>query len=120
MLSMGDTQSLWQAGDPSGLAAVSFDTQLTIPTLRAVASRASPHDILRVLAPDRATALSASLRRITELADYVQQVCGYLAANEAVEPAHDVICRLLRSGANFGHAVRYNPIQAAAAAVAPL
>ena len=119
-LNYGYVEALLRTGDPSGLAVLSNSTQLTIPSLRAIAARSSPFDILRVVAPDRAMALSAALRQISELADYTQSVCGYLAANDALEPAHDVICRLFQSGANFGHAVRYNPIQMAAAAVAPL
>ena len=119
-LNLGDLQALIHQGDPSGLATLSNTTALTIPVFQQVAATASPYDILRILAPDRATALADSLRRIADLSDYIQTLCGYLAANQALEPAHDVICRLLRSGADFGHAVAYNPIHVAAAAAAPL
>ena len=108
------------SADPSGLATLSNSAALMIPVLRQVAALASPYDILRVLAPDRAAALTDTIRQISDLSDYVQSVCGHLAANEALEPAHDVIFRLLRLGADFGHAVAYNPVQVAAAAVAPL
>ena len=100
-LNMGDLQALLHTGNPSGLAAIPAQAPLTIPTLRSIAALASPHDILRVLAPERAEALDASLKGILALADYVQTLCGHLAANEALEPAHDVVCRILRTGANF-------------------
>ena len=119
-LNLGDLQTLVHSGDPSGLATLSNSAALTIPVLKQFAASASPYDILRVLAPDRAVALTDAIRRIADLSDYIQSLCGYLAANQALEPAHDVICRLLRSGADFGHAAAYNPIQVAAAAAAPL
>ena len=119
-LNLGDLQALVHQGDPSGLATLSNSAALTIPVLKQFAALASPYDILRVLAPDRAVALADAIRRISDLSDYIQALCGHLAANQALEPAHDVICRLLRSGADFGHAVAYNPIQVAAAAAAPL
>ena len=82
--------------------------------------RASPFDILRVISPVKAAALSLSLRQISAVADYVQSLCGYLAANEALEPAHEVICKLLRTGADFERANVSNPIHLATAAVASL
>ena len=93
---------------------------MTIPELREIAVRASPFDILRVIAPEKANAVSVILRQVSEVADYVQSLCGHLAASEALEPAHEVICRLLRTGADFGRANRSNPIHLATAAVASL
>ena len=119
-LNLHDFHSLMQSGDPSALAALSGSSQLTIPGLRAIAVRASPFDLLRVITPGKAAALTATLRHISALADYVQSMCGYLAANEALEPAHEVICRLLRTGADFESANRSNPIHVATAAVASL
>ena len=119
-LNMGDLQALMHTGNPSGLAALSDQTMLTIPTLRSIAALSSPYDILRLLAPERAAALNASLEEILALADYVQTLCGHLAVNEAVEPAHDVVCRILRSGANFKHALKFNPIDLATAAISPM
>ena len=43
-----------------------------------------------------------------------------VAANEALEPAHAVICRLLQTGANFGEANVHRPFHLATQAVAPL
>ena len=119
-LSFHDLRSLLQSGDPSGLAALSGTSQLTIPELRAIAVRASPFDILRLISPEKAAALASSFRQISALADYVQSLCGYLAANEALEPAHEVICKLLRTGADFERANASNPIHLATAAVASL
>ena len=119
-LNMGDLQALMHTGNPAGLAALSDQSLLTIPTLRSYAALTSPYDILRVLAPERAEALNASLTEIIALADYVQTLCGHLAVNEAVEPAHDVICRILRSGADFQHALNFNPIDLATAAISPM
>ena len=119
-LNIGDLYAVLHSGDPSGLAAVSASTPTTIPALRSIAALASPYDVLRVLAPEKAAVVDSTLRRISALSDYVQSLCGYLAGNEALEPAHEVICKLLRTGADFERAIATNPIQVAAAAVAPL
>ena len=119
-LNIGDLHSLLHSGDPSGLASISNSTPTTIPALRAITALASPYDILRVLAPEKAAGVASTLRQISALSDYVQSLCGYLAGNEALEPAHEVICKLLRTGADFERAKMTNPIHVAAAAVAPL
>ena len=119
-LNLGDLQTLLHTGNPSGLAAISAHDQLTLPNLRSVAALASPHDLLRVLAPEKAEAIDASLKGIIALTDYVQTLCGHLAVSEALEPAHDVVCRILRSGADFQHALKFDPIHLATAAIAPL
>ena len=119
-LNIGDLCNVLHSGDPSGLAAISTSTPTTIPALRSIAALASPHDVLRVLAPEKAAVVMSTLRRISALSDYVQSLCGYLAGNEALEPAHEVICKLLRTGADFERAIATNPIQVAAAAVAPM
>ena len=77
-LNLGDLQALMHSGDPSGLATLSNSAALTIPVLRQVAALASSFDILRVLAPDRAAALTDAIRQISDLSDYVQSVCGHL------------------------------------------
>ena len=119
-LNLNDLQALLEAGDPSGLASLNCVSRLTIPALRAIATLASPIDVLRIISPQKAAALSSSVGQIRELADYIQSVCGHLAANEALEPAHAVICKVLRTGADFKQANISNPIHLAAAAVAPL
>ena len=120
ILNLHDLRSLLHSGDASGLAALAGTSQLTIPELRAIAVRASPFDILRVISPVKAAALTASLRQISAVAEYVQSLCGHMAANEALEPPHEVICKLLRTGADFERANTSNPIHLATAAVASL
>ena len=112
-LNIQDLHSLFTAGDPSGLAAISHDTPITVSTLRALAQQTSIHDILRVLAPQKAANTAALLQRITALSEYVQSLCGYLAANEELEPAHSVICDLLRTGADFERALNTSPLHLA-------
>ena len=119
-LNLNDLQAVLQAGDPSGLASLNNTSRVTIPALRSIATLASPIDILRIISPGKAAALADSVKQIKALADYVQSVCGHLAASEALEPAHAVICGLLRTGANFEQANISNPIHLAAAALAPL
>ena len=119
-LNLNDLQALLQAGDPSGLASLTSASALTIPALRAIATLASPIDILRIISPQKAAALTSTVKQIISLADYVQSVCGHLAANEALEPAHSVICQVLRTGANFERANTTNLIHLAEAAIAPL
>ena len=116
-LNISDLQSLVFTGDVSGLAAVPSDSPLTIDTLRTQVQQTAPHDILRVLAPEKAAGMAAVLRRITALAEYVQSLCGYLAANEELEPVHSVLCNLLRTGADFERALNINPLHLAAGAI---
>ena len=61
--------------------------------------------------------MTATIRRISAVADYVQFLCGYLAANEALEPAHAVLFDLLCTGADFERAAASNPIHLAAGAI---
>ena len=77
-------------------------------------------DILRLLALRKATCVESIIERIISLADYAQSVCNHLAANEALKPAHAVICRLLQTGANFGEGNVHRPFHLATQAVAPL
>ena len=112
-LNIHDLQSLLFTGDVSDLAAVPSDTPLTIDTLRTQVQQTAPHDILRVLAPE----MAAVLRRITALSEYVQSLCGYLAANEELEPVHSVLCNLLRTGADFERALSTNPLHLAAGTI---
>ena len=81
------------------------------------AQQTSPYDILRVLAPAKAEQAAAGLRQITALSEYVQSLCGYLAANEELEPVHSVLCNLLRTGADFERALNINPLHLAAGAI---
>ena len=116
-LNIQDLQSLLFTGDASGLAAVTSDTPLTIDTLRMRVQKTSPYDILRVLAPEKAAGMAAVLRQITALSEYVQSLCGYLAANEELEPVHSVLCNLLRTGADFERALSTNPLHLAAGTI---
>ena len=116
-LNIQDLQSLLFTGDASALATVSSETPLTIDALRLLAQQTSPYDILRVLAPAKAEQAAAGLRQITALSEYVQSLCGYLAANEELEPAHSVLCNLLRTGADFEQALRTNPLHLAAGSI---
>ena len=119
-LNICDLLSLLQSGDPSSLACLNATTPTTISALRSIPSRASPYDLLRVIAPERAELINSTVHQISALADYVQSLCGYLACNEALEPAHAVICKLLRTGGDFKREATSNPIHVAAAAIAPL
>ena len=47
----------------------------------------------------------------------MQSLCEYLAANEELEPAHSVLCNLLRTGADFEQALRTNPLHLAAGSI---
>ena len=119
-LNIEDLQALLQTGDPSGLASLSRASAVTIPALRDIATLASPIDILRIISPQKAATVTSAVKQIISLADYVQSVCGHLAANEALEPAHSVISQVLRTGADFERANTVSPIHLAAAAIAPL
>ena len=116
-LNIRDLQSMFCSGDPSGLAALANNTPITVSTFRALARQTSPYDLLRVLAPEKASQTAALLQRITALAEWVQSLCGYLAANEELEPVHSVICSLLRTGGDFERALSTNPLHLATGAI---
>ena len=63
--------------------------------------------------------LDSTVPQISGLADSVYCKCGNLAANETLEPAHAVICKLLRTGADFSRAVSLNPIYINVIAITP-
>ena len=119
-LNLGDLVNLLETGDRSDLEALSSDSQFTASQLADALTRVSPLDVLRLLAPTKAAGVESCIERITSLADYVQSVCNHLAASEALEPAHAVICRLLQRGANFKEANVHRPFHLATQAVAPL
>ena len=119
-LNLGDLIDLLDTGDRSVLEALSADSQFTASQLADALTRVSPLDVLRLLAPTKAAGIESCIERITSLADYAQTVCNHLAASEALEPAHAVICRLLQRGANFKEANAHQPFHLAAQAVAPL
>ena len=119
-LNQGDLLNLLVTGDRSDLGSLSLDTRWTVPQLADALKRVSPIDILRLLAPGKAATVLAQVQRITDVADYAQSVCNRLAANEALEPAHAVICRLLQTGADFKAANLHRPFHLATQAVAPL
>ena len=119
-LNLTDLTSWLSAGTSLDTAAVRPNTLLSLSQLREIAQRLSPLDLLRWLTPDKAVQLSGAVSDISALADYGQSLCNYLAASEALEPAHAALGSLLRTGANFKAALQNNPIHLAAQAVAPL
>ena len=94
------------------------DATLSLAQFRNIAQRLSPCELLRWVSPDKAAYLSEAISDISALADYEQSLCNHLAASEAPEPAHAALGTLLRTVANFKAALRNNPIQLAAQAVA--
>ena len=77
-------------------------------------------ELLRLFIPAKAAQISEALSDISALADYEQSLCNHLAACEALEPLHAVLCSILRMGANFRTALAQQPIQLATQTVAPL
>ena len=119
-LNLADLTSWLAAGTSLDVAAVRPETMLSLSQIRELVQRLSPLDLLRWLTPDKAATLSEAISDISAQVDYGQSLCNHLAASEALEPAHAVLGTLLRTGANFKAALRNNPIQLAAQAVAPL
>ena len=119
-LNLTDLTSWLSAGTSLDIAAVHPNTLLSLSQFKDIAQRLAPLDLLRWLTPDKAVQLSDAVSDISALADYGQSLCNHLAASEALEPAHAAFGTLLRTGANFKAALKSNPIQLAAQAVAPL
>ena len=119
-LNLHDFEALINTGNSSDLAAVHPQSRLTFSEFRNALKRLSPMELLRLIVPAKAALVSGALSEISALADYEQSLCNHLAASEALEPAHSVLCKILRTGADFAGALKHQPIQLATQTVAPL
>ena len=119
-LNLHDFESLIHTGDSSDLAAVHPQSRLTFSEFSNALKRLSPMELLRLFTPTKAAQVSEALSEISALADYEQSLCNHLAASEALEPSHAVLCSILRTGADFKSALKQHPIQLATQTLAPL
>ena len=119
-LNLHDLESVLNTGTSSDLAAVHPQSRLTFSEFSDALKRLSPMELLHLFIPARAAEISAAISEISALADYEQSLCNHLASSEALEPAHAVLCSILRTGADFKAAMSHQPIQLAAQTVAPL
>ena len=119
-LNMHDFESLIHTGNTSDLAAVHPQSRLTFAEFTDALKRLSPMELLRLIIPTKAAQVSEALSEISALADYEQSLCNHLAASEALEPPHAVLCSIMRTGADFKSALKHHPIQLATQTLAPL
>ena len=119
-LNLDDFMSLINTGNSSDLATVHPQSRLTFSEFSDALKRLSPMELLRLIVPAKAAQVSEALSEISALTDYEQSLCNHLAASEALEPSHAVLCSILRTGADFKAALKHQPIQLATQTVAPL
>ena len=120
ILNQNDVHRLLYAGTDMSLDTLPYASKIAIAQAAPVLQHLSPMNLLRMVAPRKASELESALREVSALASYNQSLCGHLAASEALEPAHAVICDVLRTGADFSQAFSYQPVHIAAQAVAHL
>ena len=119
-LNLHDFDSLLNTGTSSDLATVHPQSRLTFSEFSDALKRLSPMELLRLVTPAKAAEVAAAVSEISAVADYEQSLCNHLAASEALEPSHAVLCSVLRTGADFKAALSHQPIQLATQTVAPL
>ena len=120
ILNQNDVHRLLYAGTNMSLDSLPYASKIAIAQAAQTLQHLSPMNLLRMVAPKKAVELEIALREVSALASYNQSLCGHLAASEAVEPAHAVVCEVLRTGADFSQAFSYQPVHIAAQAVAHL
>ena len=119
-LNQNDVHRLIHAGTNTTLDSLPYATKIALAQVAQPLQQMSAMSFLRIFSPSKAEELESALREVSALASYNQSLCGHLAASEALEPAHAVICEVLRTGADFTQAFSYQPVHIAAQAVAHL
>ena len=116
-LRIGDLRAAITQGDPSVLTKLPADCKGSIQEFRECFAMTPVIDVLKLLAPHRATAIVEILTGIEGLSDFNQRLNNHLASNSALEPIHAVLCDTLRSGFSFAECSRRNPLSVATQAV---
>ena len=116
-LRISDLQSALADGDPAVLSELQRGTTATVEEFRELLSLTSPLNILRLFAPSKVEAITNIVDAIDSLADFNQKLGKYLGSHTALEPIHNVVCEILRSGTDFSSVSRNNPLSIAAQAV---
>ena len=120
ILNQNDVHRLLYAGTNMSMDSLPYASKIAIAQAAQTLQQLSPINLIRMVAPRKALELENALREVSALASYNQSLCGHLAASEALEPAHAVVCEVLRTGADFSQAFSYQPVHIAAQAVAHL
>ena len=116
-LRISDLQSALADGDPAILSQIEQGTAATVDGFRELLSLTSPLDILRLFAPTKVEDITNIVDAIDSLADFNQQLGRYLGSHTALEPIHNVVCDILRSGIDFSSISRNKPLSIATQAV---
>ena len=114
---MGDLRATLDGGDAAALSHIGQHEKATVEEFRRKLSLASPRHILMLFAPEKMDAISNILDGVESLADFNQRVGKHLALQPALEPIHNVLCDLLRSGLDFAAATTRCPLNIATEAL---
>ena len=116
-LRLMDLRTTLTTGDPAVLGGIQRNTATTVEHFRELLSLASPVDVLRLFAPGKIDAIMNIINGIDALADFNQRLGKHLATHSALEPIHDVVCDILRSGLDFASVSKNTPLNIATEAV---
>ena len=114
---MGDLRTTIDGGDAAALSHIAQDEKATIVEFRRMLSLASPRHILMLFAPEKMDAIANILDGIESLADFNQRLGKHLALQPALEPIHNVLCDVLRSGLGFAASTTRCPLNIATEAL---
>ena len=112
-----DLRTALTSGDPAILEGIHRNTSTTVEHFRELLSLASPVDVLRLFAPDKVDAIMNIINGVDALADFNQRLGKHLASHPALEPIHDVVCDILRSGQDFASVSKNSPLNIATEAL---
>ena len=114
---MNDLRTTFDGGDAAALWHIGQDERATVAEFKRKLSLASPRHILKLFAPEKLAAISNIMDGVEALADFNQQIGKHMALQPALEPVHNVLCDLLRSGLDFSAATTRCPLNIATEAV---
>ena len=110
-------RTTFEGGDAAALSHIRQDEKATVEEFRRKLSLASPRHILKLFAPEKMDAISNILDGVESLADFNQRIGKHLALQPALEPIHNVLCDLLRSGLDFSASTTRCPLNIATEAL---
>ena len=116
-LRLGDLRTTFDGGDAAALSHIPLNKKATVEEFRRKFALVAPRHILKLFAPEKMDAISNLLDAIESLADFNQRLGKHLALQPALEPIHNVLCDMLRSGLDFTAATERCPLSIATEAI---
>ena len=116
-LRVGDLRTTLDEGDGAALSHITKNEKATVEEFRRKLSLVSPRNISMLFEPEKMDAISNMLDGIESLADFNQRLGNHLASQPALEPIHNILCDILRSGLTFAEATERCPLTIATEAL---